>query len=594
MRKRGKLLTTVLGVGVVLLLIPLIWARFGSEPAARQMPAEKPEVPYAGEVPLVPNVRPLIVLKGSDYEMGFQHATQLIQIFGRYYLEGAAAVKQSDAALAKITKTEGYVKKYTPWAIDYVRGMTDGCVKQGIPMTYAGMLAYMTGTGDSLLGGGGDCSGWAAWGSATKDGKLICGGSGDHEIRVGSKYESRFETNVMLFPESGYNYIMSPPSGGSAHPGMNNKGVAYVHHGTSGYYDRYANPEKAKSGEGVPRLFLLMHCLRFAKSAEEAKDIALSIPNPGGRQGGMWADVHGNALVIENRDNPRVIRRPGENGEKDFLYATNNLFSEKLKDCYKPPAGQKVVFFPHVGYLGTEGSLGSIGRNFELWNLFHNYHGKVDLEFAKMMWRFKGPSLPYPTIEEAVADYDKSQARLWNAHISQTGNSMVGILQPDDGNEGIFHVSQGCAVRGNDSPTYAGGVVARLRPTYTFFEVQLAANPGKVDGAAKTRARYDLWNAYQRLSKLDYSNAAYAPLDELLNEAVTEWQKGLFYEDEATETAGSESTIKWGKAIRCFTRTQALARQVYQGMAPPAKRPEDLGLRPWMGKWGDWASRGEN
>jgi len=26
--------------------------------------------------------------------------------------------------------------------------------------------------------------------------------------------------------------------------------------------------------------------------------------------------------VIENRDNPRAIRKPGDNGEKDFLYPT--------------------------------------------------------------------------------------------------------------------------------------------------------------------------------------------------------------------------------------------------------------------------------
>ena len=33
-----------------------------------------PEIPYGGEVLLVPNVRPVIVLQGSDYDMGYQHA----------------------------------------------------------------------------------------------------------------------------------------------------------------------------------------------------------------------------------------------------------------------------------------------------------------------------------------------------------------------------------------------------------------------------------------------------------------------------------------------------------------------------------------
>lgn len=548
--------------------------------------AQEVEIPYAGEVPLVPNVRPVIVLQGSDYEMGYQHTRQIIQIFGKYYLEGAATVKRGEKAIAAIKKSEEYIKKYTPWAIDYIKGMSDGCIEAGIPMTYFQMFAYFLRTNGLQ-----DCSGWAAWGNATKDGKLICGGSADNEIRVGSKVEYRYNVNIMLFPKTGNNYVFSPPSGASGHPGMNNKGVVNVHHGATGYFDRYQNPEKGSSGEGVPRVFLLMHCLRFANSAEEAKDIALSIPDPEQRQGGMWADIKGNALVIENKDNPRVIRRPGDNGERDFLYATNNLFSEELKGAYTLPPGQNLIFFPHVGYLGTEGSLGSIGRNFELWNLFHNYHGEVDLDFAKMMWRFKGPKLPYATIDEAVEDYESSQAKHWDPHISLESNAMVGILQPDDGDEGIIHISQGCAVRGNDSPSWGGGVLVRLNPTFTFFELKLGSNPSDVCNAAQTRAQYDLWNAYQELSRLDYSDVRYALLDKKLNEAVIEWQKGLFYRDEARETAGNESVIKWAKAIRCYTRSQSYARQVYETLIPPATRPEDLHLRPWFGNWGEWSTR---
>ena len=456
------------------------------------------EVPYAGEVPLVPNVRPVIVLQGSDYEMGYQHAKQIIQIFGKYYLEGAAKVNRGEKSVAAIKRSEEAIKKFTPWAIDYIKGMSDGCVEAGIPMTYFQMLAFFSGISDSSDE---DCTGWAAWGSTTKDGKLICGGSGDHEIRVGSKYGYRYEVNIMLFPETGNNYIFSPPSGGAGHPGMNNKGVVNVHHGTTGYFDRYQNSGKEIPGGSVPKVFLLMHCLRFANSAEEAKDIALSVPS---RQGGMWADISGNALVIENKDNPTVIRRAGDNGEIDFLYSTNNLFSEELKGAWTIPPGQNLIFYPHAGYLGTDGSLASIGRNIELWNLFHNYHGEVDLEFAKMMWRFKGPKLPYETIDEAIEDRARSQAMLWNNHISQTGNAMVGILQPDNGDEGVIHVSHGCAVRGNNSPQYAGAVIIRLNPTYTFFELKLSSNPQNVSNSAQTRAQYDLWNAYQELESVRF------------------------------------------------------------------------------------------
>ena len=428
----------------------------------------------------------------------------------------------------------------------------------------------------------------------TKDGKLICGGSGDHQIIMTINEIHDFEYCVALFPDNGNNCVFSTSTGCCWHASMNNKGSAMFHHGTTGYYGRYLPPDEQNYGYGVPNVMITMHTLRFANSALDAQKIILDLPSGDGRVGGAWADVNGNAFVIENRDNPRVIRKPGDNGEGEFIYATNNLFSEELKDCYKPPPGQKVIFFPHVGYLGTDGSLGSIGRNFGLWNLFHNYPGEVDINFAKMMWRFKGPSLPYANIEEAVEDYKKSQAKHWNARISQTGNAAVAIMVPDDGDEGLYYISQGCAVRGNDSPTYPGGVVVRIAPTYSFYQLKLESTVEKTTGAARTRAQYDLWNAYQELNKLSYNDVPYAPLNAILDEAATEWQKAEYYSRVAARKEGNENINDLAKASRYYFKAQALALQVYNSLVPPAKRPEDLALREWFGSWGEWATRGNN
>ena len=76
-----------------------------------------------------------------------------------------------------------------------------------------------------------------------------------------------------------------------------------------------------------------------------------------------------------------------------------------------------------------------------------------------------------------------------------------------------------------------------------------------------------------------------------MNEAVTEWQKAWFFKDEAGDVSGSESLIKQAQAIRCLTRTQSYAKQVYETLVPPAVRPEDLKLKPWFGDWGEWATR---
>src|SRR5262245_64552297 len=78
------------------------------------------------------------------------------------------------------------------------------------------------------------CSGVAAWGRATKDGRLVTGSSGDHELM--------HMAAVMAFPETGNNFVFIPfcVTGDIrnaahmfmlGHPGMNNRGLAYVEHG---------------------------------------------------------------------------------------------------------------------------------------------------------------------------------------------------------------------------------------------------------------------------------------------------------------------------------------------------------------------------
>ncbi len=568
-----------------------------------QSVAQEAEIPYAGEVPLTPRVRPMIIVSGSDYDMGYQWYQQIVQIYGIKPCLELAGLEFSAEEVEALKAYQWYIRKHTPEMIDLLKGMVDGANEAGIPLSYQQILAKWSGTPRYTLPEGSerevlppydDCSGWAAWGSMTRDGKLYCGGSGDHQIIMGDNEIRRFEYCVAMFPEEGNNIVFSTSTGCCWHASMNNKGCAMFHHGTTGYYKRYFPPEEQGYGYGVPNNMITIHTLRYATTALDAQKIVLSLPSGDGRVGGAWADVRGDAFVIENRDAPRAIREPGDYGETDFIYSTNNLFSDKLKDTYKPPPGQSVVFIPHAGWLGTHGSIGSIGRNLELWNLFHNYPGEVDLAFAKMIWRFAGPRPPYATIDEAVEDYDRSQAKLWNAHVSQTGNAMVGIMVPDDGDEGLYYVSQGCAVRGNDSPTYPGGVVVRVAPTYSFYQLKLDANVPKAADAARTRAQYDLYDAYQELSRLSYWDAPYVPLNELLDEAATHWQKGEYYTGRAQRVEGNERTNTLAKAMRSYFRAQALALQVYNALVPPAVRPEDLGLREWFGAWGDWATRGNN
>jgi hypothetical protein len=343
-----------------------------------------PEVAVADGVPIPPAVRPVIVASGSDFDIGYQYFRQLGQIFGPEVLqEMQNPAGFSDEQLVALRAYQWYLKQYMPELIEEFKGMAAGATDAGVPLSYTEVLASNiastkafpgtepSGSQDDTLPSSG-CSGFAAWGSTTKDGKLICAGSQDDEHRYGHL--------LMVFPETGNDYIvnLSPrwagdPAHDVAHPGMNNKGLCYVHHGAG----VPGNEEEGYASLGA--MLWSMHTLRFANTAAQALQMQLSYPS-GARVHGLWADTSGDAFNIECRD-PQTVRRAGENGEQDFIYATNNCLTKKIKPTQHiwlvEDLGWKLTYVPHGGWTGMDED--AVRRNLDMWNMLHNYHGQVDL-----------------------------------------------------------------------------------------------------------------------------------------------------------------------------------------------------------------------
>jgi hypothetical protein len=166
----------------------------------------------------------------------------------------------------------------------------------------------------------------------------------------------------------------------------------------------------------------------------------------------------------------------------------------------------------------------------------------------------------------------------------------LGIALPDNGDEGLYYVSTGTPAR----VAYTSSPDAhsfRIAPTYSFYQLRLDSSPDKVMIAAMLQANHDLHYANQELRKLTYWDTPYAPLDDIYNNAAIEWFRGSYYQNLTRRTTGNEYIYNLSKATRAFTRCQAFARQVYNALIPPATEPEDLGLRPWFGDWGNWATK---
>jgi hypothetical protein len=538
---------------------------------AEQSKAPKPDIP------IPPPVRPLIVLSGSDYDMGYQNYQQIAEVLHPYILKKFQR-SFTEKELAVLKNKESLVRKEAPEMIEYMEGMAQGATNAGIPLSYNEVLAGFVGTRTVQDRAGqqyfepDDCSGWAAWGTATKDGKLIVTGCGDHGL-VGNFPD---EVTLLVYPKTGNNYVVTTSSGGW-HPGMNNKGLGYAHHG-GGYCGRHgSDPKKpARTYDGLSPSITTPHTLRFANNANEAKDITISLTTD---SRGLWADVKGNNWNVECNETA-LVRKAGDYGEKDFIYATNNALIPKLTQ-------PEETYIPHLGQWGSRASISSVARNSQMWNMLVNYHGQVDLEFAKMMWRFPSTEPPYPTIEEAEAVYMETLGAGWDHHIANLSNSAPSIGVPDNGNNGLWYVSQGPLVRFSN-PQSPGNRHVHINSTYTFYEVKLDETLAKAVAAAGTRAHYDLYYANRELSKLTWSDVAYAPLKELLNKAVEGWIGGEYFTQLAEKSEGNESVLNLGRAMRGYTNAQAYAKQVFEALVQPPAKPEDLGLREYLGPWGKW------
>lgn len=551
------------------------------------------EISFENGIPLVPNISPVILLCGSDYDMGCQYSHQLNQIFGSWTLEKLKRTF-TGADIIDVKTYHECFEKHAPEFIDFFRGIADGATNAGITLSYDEILADYTlafggPQGHEMAFGGAaaflteklekqekglsenDCSGFATWGSATKNKRLICAGSGDHEIRP--------ELTVIVLPEIGNNYVyrMSLPSTLSIHPAMNNKGLAYVHHGSC----IFGND---KPSYGIPDILSAQHTLRFSSDADATLKMQLTYPH-GIRAGGLWADIDGRAFNLECR-NPLTVRRPGDYGEQDFLYVANTCLTRELKLLLKNRFGWDLVYVPHGGWNLDD--MNSVRRHLYMWNALHNYHGKIDLDFVRMVLRLPSEPPEYPTLEEAdVRLTEEKNGRGWNTHIGNLANGIVGIMLPDNGDKGLYYTCVGPSAR-QAEPLTAGWHFYHIAATHTFFELQLDSSPVNILNAAKKRAQYDMYHANKELRKLTYKDVPYAPLEAIFNKAATESQKGDYYLPLAQKAKGNESVCNYARAIRAFTRCQVYARQVYESLVPQATTPTDLGLGEWFGSWGQW------
>jgi hypothetical protein len=437
----------------------------------------------------------------------------------------------------------------------------------------------------------------AAWGRATKDGKLVTGSTGDHDLS--------YQVIIVAYPDDGNAFIYSAfgatgaiASGGDlwffGHPAMNSKGVAYVHHGGG---PKFLEPKKYW-GYGVRRAASVMHIMRYADTAEQALDIEMSMPigdigkGDQGTVGGFYADDD-YGYVIESRKEPLAIRETGLMGETDFLYANNGVIHPKaIESEWMSSSKNSWKHDPHGGWrpktpTGMTKSIGlflqwasgrlstsdmmvrgmmmsydnSADRNLFMYKMLDAGRGEIDPEYMKMMYRMDG-KLPEGSFDKIVKDYKKTGnwGEVTTAHAS---NAITAVMKPSDG---LFSLCTGPAKAGM-KPLLPGSILPIYGETNAFFEIKLEETPEAMIGYAKEKAELFISQAEALLEAVSFNENTMNMLKSYLATAKEEYSKGLTKESDLYAIA---------KTLRALTRTQVRARQVINAINPPPTSPEEL------------------
>jgi hypothetical protein len=380
---------------------------------------------------------------------------------------------------------------------------------------------------------------------------LICGDSSD----------SQFSRQVVIlgYPEQGNAFMCIAKAGQlSHHFAMNCQGLFIGNSGGD-------SMRPADYGVGVPWTIAISHLVRLASSADDAAALlaewAVNMP-----ENYHFADAHGRALVVEATASKRGTRHAGDFGEAEYLYSTNNFLTEEMKDCFEVPEA-----VPHAGWRGRP-SLASVPRNLFLWEMLSKGHGSIDVEYAKMMWRYPGaaPSNPF--------DYDAYYGggwAGWQQVICNLNNDHVTVVEPRVNGKSVAYICAGPAGRfaypfTPDKHWYL------VDPLNAFVRLTLPAGPDEFVEQCELDAHISIGKAHARFMELTPRDAGYQYWHERMSQAVTAYCQGTQTATEAARLRRDAKTNRSAQAATEFARAQAYAVHVCDTLNPPPCGPEGL------------------
>ena len=596
------------------------------------------EVLRADGVPIVPSICPIVVLRGSSYDMGYQYAQQSLEIFGDFVFATFAKLRFTQGRLDVIKRWEAELRQHTPEVLDMCRGWADGATNAGLPMSYENVLHLWTGSEPpspslnqmewpflgskellSVMYMGQQaflnmlteefddaekasvrtpanspldhCSGICAWAAATTDGELKAASTTDHDCWM--------QATIVAYPDNGNAFIYTPFSVAGAwlpgmgiikmagHPGMNNKGLAYVHHGGEAHM---MEPEESW-GYGVARGPVTFHALRYKSSAIEARDYQFEIPigDVGGplmSGGGLWAD-RDNGFAFESRyrdkmhPNGLVRERTYDHGGKghDLLYAGNSALHAEASDAnhghepgslsYDIERGWHTYDLSkaaHPDLMRAWMRMTAAGDGAErMYTFYQNAipaSGSIDETWLNELYRLAASEYPETkNLRSEIVRRTSEKKGHPPASPAHRTNAFYANMTPDNGDQGLYSACVG-PLRYDLPPNGANHGYFYYDETNTYWTLRLAKTPEEMIDDAQKRAKRDIEDAARGIRDITDAHAGRKYLESFLDLS----QKALAEADAIIASGPTDDHIqepaRLARALRRVTHAQVRARQV--------------------------------
>ncbi len=308
--------------------------------------------PWSGKMPV-------IEVSGTPREMGRKYGTvcaPIIRMVAEAFLAGVGqGVGMGEAELLKEAMEYGPALD-TPHGRQYAEEMEG--IAAGSGVSYERILALNCGWDllNSLPTPEGHpsymCSSFAAWGSQTMSGRLVCGHNDD-----GARFIDQFLVLLVAEPDEGNRFVTPIVPGYIGYHRMwNDRGCAVL-----GLALEKACPDEDFE-HNVPMWILFRDLAQHSNSATEALE-RLRMSPPSVPISIIVADVRGNGRLVQATAKHRVELEP----EEETLVCTNHALDDKI-------ASHLIL---HERPSGTD------HRYHGMRSLVSKHRGRIDLEIAK-------------------------------------------------------------------------------------------------------------------------------------------------------------------------------------------------------------------